>query len=102
MSTPTFLSLWRGPLYLPRTICRNGAAQIVEAVAEEHGVTSDEIRGRGGRAHITRARQHAYAALYRTGRYSLGSIGDFIGGRDHSTVFYGLRRHAERMGEGAR
>ncbi len=52
---------------------------------------------------IARPRQEAYWLARQQRRpngdyrHSLPAIGKFFGGRDHTTVLYGVRRHAERL-----
>lgn len=96
------LSLWRGAVERPRLVrCASQASEIVEAVAAEYGLTLADLRKPGRSRRLSWPRQHAMWALHKTGRHSSTAIGMFLGGLDHSTVLYGIGKHAERMGEGA-
>ena len=75
--------------------------KVIEGVAEAHGVTVEDIMGRGLARHITTARQAAYWAVRHVfPRMSLPSIGCLFG-RDHATIHHGIAAHEARMaGEG--
>ena len=64
---------------------------IIQGVAITMGVTPDEIKGRSRMARLVRARQSVMWIAHRQSRWSLGSIGQAIGGRDHTTVLHGVR-----------
>lgn len=73
-------------------------AQCVARISELSGISVEAIRGPQKAVHVVRAR---HWAMYEARRYSgrsLPQIGHWLGGRDHSTVIYGIRRHAEREG----
>jgi chromosomal replication initiator protein len=71
---------------------------IVNAAAQEFGVTVLDIKSARHHASLVQARHVAmYLARHLTPR-SLPEIGRFLGGRDHTTVMYGVRRTEERMG----
>lgn len=92
------LSLWRGLMPIQRALM----APIATRIAESHGLTLDDLKGPERCRRVAWPRQEAYAAIYETGCYSFAQIGRFFGGRDHSTVQKGLKRHAARMcGESA-
>lgn len=74
------------------------AEAIVAEVAAKTGVTVEQLKSDDRHKHIARPRQAAYYALYETGRYSLPTIGEYFGGRDHTTVLYGIRAHEARGG----
>lgn len=82
--------------------------EIAFAVAAKHGVTTAELRtpigvGKSASWNISHPRQEAFwiARQQRcpdgSYRHSLPSIGRYFGGRDHTTVIYGIRAHAHRM-----
>jgi chromosomal replication initiation ATPase DnaA len=102
------VSLWKGPIPAPVVFTRRikfthgkipgkEAERIVAEVAERHGLTAADLKGPSRLKHISHPRQEAMAALYITGRYSLPGIGRFLGGRDHTTVLVGIRKHEARM-----
>lgn len=72
------------------------AAAILNVIARYHGVTVEEIVGRGKRRALAHIRQETYAALHCAG-YNLVQVGGFIGGRDHGTVHSGIARHKARL-----
>lgn len=73
---------------------------ISERVAARWDLTLDDLKGQSRKRFIARPRQEAMWHMYQTGRFSLPQIGQFLGGRDHSTILHGVRRHAERIAEG--
>lgn len=85
------LSLFRGLIETdPKPLTMKA---IAEEVCERYGLTLEELKGPGTYRRVARPRQEAYAIMYATGRYSYPQIGRFFGGRDHTAVYYGIRRH---------
>jgi chromosomal replication initiator protein len=84
------LSIWKGPMQ------REKMADIATRVAISHGLSLADLRGSQTHRAVAWPRQQAFAEIYATGRYSLPQIGQFFGGRDHTTILHGTRRHAER------
>jgi len=80
--------------------CRRTMADIIADVSRRTGVPVIEIRGLSRFKSISHARQIFMAEAYATGRFSLPQIGRFLGGRDHTTILSGIRRHAERTAQG--
>lgn len=72
---------------------------IVAEVCTKHGVSILDLasirRSRG----LPEARHEAMYRLRHETTMSLPEIGRKLGGRDHSTVLNGIRRHEERMAE---
>jgi chromosomal replication initiation ATPase DnaA len=68
------------------------------AFAAAHDLTLNDLFCDSRERRITSVRQAAYA-LTKTLRplYSLPEIGRVFGGRDHTTIIHGLRRHAARL-----
>lgn len=89
-----YLSLWRGVIST-----RPRMAELCDVVARQHGVNTIDLRGPSQHRFIAWPRQ-AFMAHARAAGYTTTQIGRFLGGRDHTTVIHGSRRHAER--EGAR
>jgi chromosomal replication initiation ATPase DnaA len=87
----------------PRAITQQLAADIAQA----HGVTVQQLMSTSRLAEAVEARQALYAALraikWPNGdhRFSLPQIARLTGRKDHSTIIWGVRRHAERMGVAA-
>lgn len=69
---------------------------ILRAVAIRHGVTIAELRSGSRSKWICAARFEAYWLLHQAGR-STPDIGRALGGRDHSTVIYGLGRFKAKL-----
>lgn len=79
------------PLVTWRTIARD--------VAAKHGLPlSDLMSIRRNRTAVA-ARHEAFWRCRMETTLSLPQIGHRFGGRDHSTVLHGLRKHAQRMAE---
>jgi hypothetical protein len=77
----------------PRTI-----ADIIDAVGRHRGLTRSMIRSDRRDQQITHARHEISYWASRLSTLSLPSIGRQMGGRDHTTVLHGIKRHAERSG----
>lgn len=63
-----------------------------------HGVELSDIRGPSRALGVSRARQAVMAALIDARRWSSGQIGQYLGGREHSTVLSGAKAHRARVG----
>jgi chromosomal replication initiator protein len=80
-------------------------ADIQRVVAEHYGLPVRVMKepGRRGNAPNGRAyareRQVAMLLSSRLTSHSLSRIGDLFGGRDHSTIFYGVRKIERLVGE---
>jgi chromosomal replication initiation ATPase DnaA len=82
-------------------------AEIARRVACEHGLTVADLKGPRRTRNLAHPRQQAMSEMYgemteHGHRWSLPQIGLFLGGRDHTTVLHGVRRHALRMAGGCR
>ncbi len=69
---------------------------IVRMVAERHGLALAALRSAGRQSTLVRARHEAMYLIALRTPMSLPQIGRVLGGRDHTTVIAGIRRHAER------
>lgn len=87
------LSLWRG---LVRRHDLNTMAGIVAHVAERHGLTVDQLKGRSWKTDHVIARQDAMWMMCKAGKWSTTRIGMFMN-RDHSTVISNRDRHQARI-----
>lgn len=67
-------------------------AMVIRTVAEHFHVTTDDLTGRSRTKDIAHARQVAMYLLREENALSLPAIGDQLGGRDHSTVRYGVEK----------
>ncbi|MEZ4657702.1 MAG: chromosomal replication initiator protein DnaA [Caldilineaceae bacterium] len=85
-------------LALAENILRNLAPQrtprspsiVIRVVAEFYHLQPDDLTGRTRTKDIAHARQVAMYLLREENALSLPAIGDHLGGRDHSTVRYGV------------
>ncbi|GAB4548541.1 MAG: chromosomal replication initiator protein DnaA [Anaerolineales bacterium] len=69
--------------------------RIIEAVAEHEGIGVDDLLGQNRSAKIAIPRQLAMYLLREFNEISLPQIGEMLGGRDHTTIMYGIRRVEE-------
>jgi chromosomal replication initiator protein len=76
-------------------------ASILCAVAERYGVSVEDLKGPRRYRNFVIPRHEAMYEMVERRLWSLPQIGRFMGGRDHTTVLNGWRRHAERMREAA-
>lgn len=72
---------------------------VINDVAARHGMTFALLVGDRQYRKVAHARQEVYAILYATGCYSLPIIGQWMGGRDHTTVLSGIRKFNARGAE---
>jgi chromosomal replication initiator protein len=70
---------------------------IIERVAEVFGVTVERMLGRDRSREIALPRQIAMYLLREEGKISLPQIGETLGGRDHTTVMYGVEKITEML-----
>ncbi|MBR2175870.1 MAG: chromosomal replication initiator protein DnaA [Clostridia bacterium] len=70
---------------------------IIEEVARNFGLTSDDIRSSKRNSNISNARQIAVYAVREITGMSMNLIGDEFGGRDHSTIVYALKQIEKNM-----
>lgn len=91
--TYTFALGWRWPMPVPKLT----PTQIVAQVAEKHGLSIGDLRGRSRKPRIAWARQEAMSRLYKETAWSLPHIGQYLGGRDHTTVLFGIRSYEARV-----
>lgn len=78
---------------------KDRAFSIVRQVAAEHNIPIADLLSNARLPHLVRARSVLYWRMRRQTHWSLPKIGRFCGGRDHTTVLYGLRAYAKRTGE---
>lgn len=74
-------------------------SEILATVAARHGVSPSELVGPSSKRRYAWPRQEVMAIAYRETPLSYPEIGRRLGGRDHSTVIHGVRKHEKRMAE---
>jgi chromosomal replication initiation ATPase DnaA len=93
------------PAQMPAPPRMETMRSIAAEIAEKHGLTVEELRGRSHARRVAWPRQEAMWRMRQvrwpngTPRFSLPQIGEFLGGRDHSTVFWGVQEHLRRLAE---
>jgi hypothetical protein len=85
-----------------RPLGPNSIRAIAQRVANQYGISLDELRGPGRSRRVAWPRQEAMYLMrqvMRNGypRYSLPLIGAFFGDRDHTTVLHAVRAVEKRM-----
>jgi chromosomal replication initiator protein len=70
---------------------------VLGAVSRAFGISEDRILGRERTREVALPRQVAMYLLREEGGVSLPRIGDFIGGRDHTTVIYACDKVSDLM-----
>lgn len=68
---------------------------IIEVVAEHFNLSVDKMESKNRSATVARPRQIAMYLCKEMTDYPLESIGQFLGGRDHSTIIHGANKVAE-------
>jgi chromosomal replication initiation ATPase DnaA len=71
------------------------ALDLARRIAKEHGVTLEELLGRGHRASAARARHELWGRLYEEAIPTFSALARVFE-RDHSTIRAGVRRYAAR------
>ena len=71
-------------------------SEVQGVVAAVHGLTREHMKCANRKQRYARARQEAMYLARELTTHSLPSIGHHFGGRDHTTVLYGIRHVALR------
>ena len=71
--------------------------EIVQQVADTFGVTVERMLGRDRSRQVALPRQIAMYLLREEANISLPQIGEFLGGRDHTTIIYGCDKIADKL-----
>ena len=69
---------------------------MVKSMCEKLGVSYDAICGNGRSRSLVLARQMMMVVLKSATGLSLNQIGEYVGGRNHATVLYGIE-HIEKL-----
>jgi len=70
---------------------------ILARVSQQFEVTEEELAGKGRAREVVLPRQVAMYLMRKSASLSLERIGEILGGRDHSTVLYGIKNIEEKM-----
>lgn len=70
---------------------------IIEMTAKKYRVSVAEIKGHRRDKFIVKARHECFYRLSKELGYSLPQIGKMLGGKDHTSVLSGIRRHEMRL-----
>jgi chromosomal replication initiator protein len=62
---------------------------ILDTIAQEYGITMDDLLSHSRSQRVSFPRQIAMYLLREESELSLPKIGEILGGRDHTTVMYG-------------
>ena len=71
--------------------------KVISEISREWEVSAENIRSKKRDKNIVTARQVAMYILRQLTNLSLEEIGDYFGGKDHSTVFHSLQVIEERI-----
>lgn len=72
---------------------------IINTVSEHLNISSDDIKSKKRSQDIANARQIVMYLCRKYTVFSLQSIGNYVGGKDHTTVMNGIRRVEQRIKE---
>jgi chromosomal replication initiator protein len=70
---------------------------VINTVADAYNVDPDRMLGRDRSRQVALPRQIAMYLMREEGNISLPQIGEFLGGRDHTTVMYGCDKIADLL-----
>lgn len=73
---------------------------IAYQTAKKHGLTIHELLSPRRQRKIVIARHEAMWRCVKETSLSLPQIGRILGGKDHTTVLHGVRRHEQRIADG--
>ena len=67
---------------------------IKQAVANQYGVTVEQINSQTCKSEVVYARNMVYRLIKDIHNKSLNDIGEIVGGKDHASVIHGLKTFA--------
>jgi chromosomal replication initiation ATPase DnaA len=70
--------------------------KLAERMAKQHHVLLEEMLGTDRTTPSTRARHALWAELFSTGYWSCSRIAELFGLKDHTGVYYAVRRYQKR------
>jgi hypothetical protein len=78
---------------------RKSAKLIAQEVCAKHGVSFNDIMSPRRNREVVTARQEAFWRCRKETTLTLPQIGRFLGGKDHTTVLWGIKMYEKRLGE---
>jgi len=82
-------------MFINRRECTPEA--VIEAVADFYSLSPEDLKGRSRTRKVVRPRQLAMHLARQETQASLPQIGRALGGRDHTTVLYGVKQISDRI-----
>lgn len=82
---------------IERSGSRAAVRRICEEVCQRYSVSMDLLMSHRRDNGVVVARQEAMWRARRETSLSYPEIGNLMGGKDHTTIIYGVRKHAERL-----
>jgi hypothetical protein len=76
------------------------AQRVIAVVAGYYGISVKDLKGKKRDVEFTYPRQVAMYLLRDRLKISLGKIGEYLGGRDHTTVMHGATKIERELAEG--
>ncbi len=70
---------------------------VIEAVADFYSLSPEDLKGRSRSQKVAKPRQIAMHLARQETKASLPQIGRALGGRDHTTVLYGVQQVSDRI-----
>jgi len=70
---------------------------IIEVVSEHCGITVDQIMSKSRSSNVAKPRQIAMYLCKDMTDHPLNSIGQLLGGRDHTTIIHGIKKVTDEM-----
>jgi chromosomal replication initiator protein len=70
---------------------------VIEAVADFYSLSPEDLKGRSRSQKVVKPRQLAMHLARQETKASLPQIGQALGGRDHTTVIYGIQQVSARI-----
>jgi chromosomal replication initiator protein len=74
-------------------------ADILRVTAKQFALEPEDLRSKGRRQELVVARQVAMYLIREMTSHSYPEIGQFFGGRNHSTVMYAVQKMGEQLGQ---
>lgn len=95
---PISMTVAQSILELQMAKLDNSPEAIINAVAQEYNITVSELKGPRRTRRISVPRQMAMYLLRDIAQLSFPQIGEYLGGRDHTTVIHGAAKIEKDLG----